>query len=123
MFVDMLQSQQEIYAALLEFGMEFGALTFEQIEAHLQACHHSHEQLHHAIYEAIQADRVPANRVSSLLNLNRALLNSNMALFAGLGALVGVAQTDAGLVQVNTACITNPAQATMPSAAVAVSNR
>lgn len=123
MFVDMLQSQQEICAALLEFGMEFGALTFEQIEAHLQACHRSHEQLHHAIYEAIQADRVPANRVSSLLNLNRALLNSNMALFAGLGALVGVGQTDAGLVQVNTACITNPAQATMPSAAVAVSHR
>ena len=43
-----------------------------------------HDQLHHEIYNDVNREHLQDNEISSLLNVNRELLNSNMALVMAL---------------------------------------
>jgi len=49
-----------------------------------QQVHDRHDQLHSEIYADVRAHKVPEGDTSSLLNVNRELLNSNLSLIAAL---------------------------------------
>jgi phosphate:Na+ symporter len=49
-----------------------------------QQVHDRHDQLHGDIYSDVRARRVPESDTSSLLNVNRELLNSNLSLISAL---------------------------------------
>jgi phosphate:Na+ symporter len=48
----------------------------------------SHDEMHHAIYADVRQDRLSEHDISSLLNTNRELFNSNRSLIAALAAFV-----------------------------------
>ncbi|TNF88239.1 MAG: Na/Pi cotransporter family protein [Gammaproteobacteria bacterium] len=53
---------------------------FEDLVEALQKAHEWHDQLHHDIFEDIRAHRISDTEISSCLNVNREILNSNVAL-------------------------------------------
>ena len=50
----------------------------------LRQIHEWHDHLHKEVYAGIQADRIDESEISSILNVNRELLNSNLALVMAL---------------------------------------
>jgi phosphate:Na+ symporter len=52
-----------------------------------QLAHQRHEELHTAIYEDVRADRLDEDEISSLLNANRELFNSNRALLSAIATI------------------------------------
>jgi phosphate:Na+ symporter len=57
---------------------------FEDLVEVLQAAHEWHDQLHRDIFEDIRAQRISDTEISSCLNVNRELLNSNVSLLMAL---------------------------------------
>ncbi len=52
-----------------------------------QLAHQRHKELHASIYEDVRADRLNEEEISSLLNANRELFNSNRALLSAIATI------------------------------------
>jgi len=83
---EIVQVQQAFYAQFQELGDDFSTLQIQQIEAFAQLTVDNHDHLHERIYAEIQADQLPAGHVSSVLNINRGLYNSNVALLTAIAS-------------------------------------
>ena len=84
----MVSSQNTYYGQYREIGEDFSKLGLEQIEGFARLMNEGHERLHELIYTEIRADRLPRNRTSSFLNVNRGLYNSNVALISAVASFV-----------------------------------
>lgn len=86
LFTKLTFTQKTLYESLPParelFNIELGHLDelFQQSKS-------GHDALHEFIYRLIQADELPPDKVSTVLNLNRALFNSNTALVTGVALM------------------------------------
>ena len=87
LFEQVITSQREFYAQLPSSWQAVGELEPGQIEGLIEQNRCSHDHLHDEIYEAIRNDDLPRKRVSTVLNLNRAIFNSNLSLLTGIALL------------------------------------
>lgn len=72
------------------------AVSFEDLVAAARSVHHRHDELHARIFADIRTGAVRRTDVSSLLNVNREILNSNLALSSALSLFyLDAAQADA----------------------------
>ena len=60
-------------------------ISFENLAAALTDAHRRHDELHDTIYNDMRDQRLAQTQVSSLLNVNRELLNAHRALLLALG--------------------------------------
>jgi phosphate:Na+ symporter len=69
------------------FGLqphETDTVSFEALVDVLQAVHEDHDKIHNEIYEDVHRGRIRAGEISTLLNVNRGMLNASIALVAAL---------------------------------------
>ena len=85
LFEKIIAVQRELYERLN--AIAGSSLTTAQLEALMQENDDRHEWLHDNIYLLIKADEIPDKKVSTVLNLNRVLFNSNLALLNGVALL------------------------------------
>ncbi|MEM9621583.1 MAG: Na/Pi symporter [Pseudomonadota bacterium] len=86
LWLELMRVQRTFYQQFDEIGDDLSALQIQQIEAFAEMTNRHHDHLHQAIYAAIQADQLPVDNVSSVLNVNRSLYNSNVALLTAVAA-------------------------------------
>ncbi len=103
---DLATYQPPLYRALVGMASDF----YELLEQYLQdgngvlsreglielgtVNHRGHEHVHEMIYESIKAGDLPLGKVSTVLNVNRALHNANNAILEGMS---GEAESATGL--------------------------
>ena len=75
----------EFYSEIFRLRSESRTIAMPQDFVDLGARNHDwHAHLHHVIYEDIRKEEITSDVISSLLNVNRELLNSNVALVTAL---------------------------------------
>ncbi len=83
----------DLYSLRHENG---AAVSFEDLVAAAQSVRHRHDELHARVFADIRTGAIRQTDVSSLLNVNREILNSNLALSAALSSYhLDAAQADA----------------------------
>ena len=65
------------------------AFDVDEVEEFLRFSNDSHNTLHDKIYAAIKTDKLPLDKVSTVLNVNRALYNANLSMLTALSAMAG----------------------------------
>lgn len=91
LFTSIVEIQEAFYARFAEVTEDYFALHPEQFDPFISMARDGHDHIHELIYDAIRRDQLPADKVSTALNLNREFYNSNTALLAGLAILTGTA--------------------------------
>ncbi len=79
--------EAEFYDGIRDIAEAYSDLDVTQVEALAETTRSEHDRLHEHIHTDIQADVLPSNLVSAVLNVNRTLFNSNIALLTALAAL------------------------------------
>lgn len=87
LYQEVVVTQRKLYEKL-ESADPMVSLDPDQLNELSEQNNTRHDQLHQFIYQLIKADGLPANKVSTVLNLNRAIYNSNTVLIAGLTTMV-----------------------------------
>ena len=72
------------YSDLHRIGASEAPAIFRDFAELIGRTHEWHERLHREVVTDIGADKVGEHEISSLLNVNRELLNSNLALVVAL---------------------------------------
>jgi len=77
-------AMNSFYADLYRFGASSAPAIFRDFAELIGRTHEWHGRLHQEVVADISAGRIGEHEISSLLNVNRELLNSNLALIAAL---------------------------------------
>jgi phosphate:Na+ symporter len=77
-------AQEEFYTQLFDLRREGTNVASTQFDKLAALNERTHERLHNQIYGDIQSSAIGRSEVSSLLNINRLLLNSNQSLISAL---------------------------------------
>lgn len=99
LFTQIVDIQNSFYNNFQEVGDAYGRLGLEQTEEFIKIARDGHDQIHETIYDLIKRDLLSPAHVSTALNVNRELYNSNLALLSALATLAGTewAETDKAL--------------------------
>ena len=93
LYDDLCGIQERFYEQIVDISERYLDLDIAQVEALAGTVRSEHDRLHERIYTEIHSDALPAQLVSAVLNVNRTLFNSNVALLTGLASLCR-SQTD-----------------------------
>ena len=88
LFNEIRSRQQDLDAHISRIACQPGEWTLKQLHQLDRDATNLHAQLHQRIYQDIKADVIDEPHVSMVLNLNRALYNSNRVIISALASLL-----------------------------------
>lgn len=87
LFSELVLTQKAFYESLPP-ASELLNIELGQLDELFEQSLRGHDELHESIYRLIRTDQLSSDKVSTVLNLNRALYNSNTALITGIAILI-----------------------------------